>query len=182
MKNIKFLKPMLDFFFAAKAAFSEWVLEDGTLISIDDTTMIVSRMNDSGSWELLPEGSYTLIDGSVIKVDAESKVVMPDQTPAMQEEVVNEEVEAGKRAVNEEQFNSHVEKQMELFSNANLKLQNENIALQEKLKEQTEKFEKLNKELEDLKKTSVEKFRTVEKVITDKAPKNWAEILKSKRN
>lgn len=170
-----------------KIKLSQWVLEDGSVINVDDETKVVSKVNEEdGTLSPLPEGTYKLIDGSEIVVDAESKLVpQVDETPV--DEVVVEE-DMGKRAVNEatEQTEEVVEedkkdeekyaKQFDIFAKTNIELQNQ-------LKEQIEKFEKLNKEFEDFKKTSVEKLnkRVVKTFSEEKKNKTWAEMLNEKR-
>ncbi|CAB4154586.1 hypothetical protein UFOVP648_17 [uncultured Caudovirales phage] len=145
MKN-SFLKSLVEFVFQAKVALSEVTLEDGTMVEIDEETMVASKMLEDGSMEVLAEGTYKLMDGSELVVGpngvVEPQVSAPVEVPA--EEIVAEEVVT-------EQFT----------------LENK-IALESQVSELTSKFEELNAKYEELLKTSVEKFKSVERVISEK--------------
>jgi hypothetical protein len=141
MKN-NFIKSLVEFVFQSKTYLSELTLEDGTMVEIDDTTMVASKMLEDGTMEVLAEGTYKLMDGTELVVGPNG-VVQP-QVAAPAEEIAAEEAPS-------EQFSLE-----------------EKIALETKVTELTSKFEELNAKYEDLLKTSVEKFKSVEKVIVDK--------------
>jgi hypothetical protein len=144
-----FLQSLVSFMFDAKIALSELTLEDGTLIEVDDETMMAYRMMEDGTKELLAEGEYTLMDGSKLVIDSEGKVVPQVTQPTPSETNVDE---------------SGVEASAEQFA----ALQNEKIQLAAQVAKLTEDLEKLNKEYQTLLKTSVEKFKSIEKPINEK--------------
>ena len=145
MKN-NFIKSLVEFVFQSKTYLSELTLEDGTMVEIDDQTMVASKMLEDGTMEVLAEGTYKLMDGSDLVVGpngvVQPQVVAPAEAPA--EEIAAEEVPS-------EQFSLE-----------------QKVALESKVIELTSKFEELNAKYEVLLKTSVEKFKSVEKVIVDK--------------
>jgi hypothetical protein len=141
-----FLKSLVNFMFDAKVALSELTLEDGTLIEVEDDTMMAYRVMEDGSQELLTEGEYTLMDGSKLVIDAEGKIIPQVSEEAPSEEIIDE---------------SGVEASTEQFA----ALQNEKVELAAQVAKLTEDLEKLNKEYQTLLKTSVEKFKSVEKTI-----------------
>jgi hypothetical protein len=145
MKN-NFIKSLVEFVFQSKTYLSELTLEDGTMVEIDDTTMVASKMLEDGTMEVLAEGTYKLMDGSDLVVGPEGVVQPQVETPA---EAPAEEIAA--EVVPSEQFSLE-----------------QKIALESKVTELTSKFEELNAKYEVLLKTSVEKFKSVEKVIVDK--------------
>jgi hypothetical protein len=103
-------------------------------------------MLEDGSMEVLAEGTYKLMDGSELVVGPNG-VVEPQVSESVEvpaEEIVAEEVVT-------EQFT----------------LENK-IALESQVSELTSKFEELNAKYEELLKTSVEKFKSVERVISEK--------------
>lgn len=152
MKN-NFIKSLVEFVFQSKTYLSELTLEDGTMVEIDDQTMVASKMLEDGSMEVLAEGTYKLMDGSELVVGPEGvvqpQVEAPAEAPA--EEIAAEEVPIAAEEVPSEQFSLE-----------------EKFALESKVNELTSKFEELNAKYEVLLKTSVEKFKSVEKVIVDK--------------
>jgi len=145
MKN-NFIKSLVEFVFQSKTYLSELTLEDGTMVEIDDTTMVASKMLEDGTMEVLAEGTYKLMDGSDLVVGPEGKVEPQVEVPA---EAPAEEIAA--EEVSSEQFSLE-----------------QKVALESKVIELTSKFEELNAKYEVLLKTSVEKFKSVEKVIEDK--------------
>jgi hypothetical protein len=156
-----FLKSLVNFMFDAKVALSELTLEDGTLIQVDDETMMAYRVLEDGSEELLAEGEYTLMDGSKLVIDAEGKIVPQVTEEAPSEEIIDESgVEA--EEVSAEQFSA---------------LQNEKVELAAQVVKLTEELEKLNKEYQTLLKTSVEKFKSIEKNVIEK-PLSKLEAIK----
>ena len=156
-----FLKSLVNFMFDAKVALSELTLEDGTLIHVDDETMMAYKVLEDGTEELLTEGEYTLMDGSKLVIDAEGKIVPQITEPAPSETVVDE---SGVQAeeVSAEQFSA---------------LQNEKVELAAQVVKLTEELEKLNKEYQTLLKTSVEKFKSIEKNVIEK-PLSRLEAIK----
>lgn len=157
-----FLKSLVNFMFDAKVALSELTLEDGTLIHVDDETMMAYRVLEDGSEELLTEGEYTLMDGSKLVIDAEGKIIPQVSEEAPSEEIVDESgVEA--EEVTAEQFSA---------------LQNEKIELAAQLAKLTEQLEEANQKYNDLLKTSVEKFKSIEKTIVEK-PLTKLEAIKA---
>lgn len=145
MKN-NFIKNLVNFIFESKTYLSELTLEDGSLIEIDDQTMVASKVLESGEMEVLAEGTYKLMDGSELVVGPEGVVQPQVEAPA---EAPAEEIAA--EQVVTDQFSLE-----------------QKIALESKVTELTSKFEELNAKYEVLLKTSVEKFKSVEKVIVDK--------------
>ena len=156
-----FLKSLVNFMFDAKVALSELTLEDGTLIHVDDETMMAYRVMEDGTEELLAEGTYKLMDGSDLVIDAEGKIVPQITEPAPSETVVDE---SGVQAeeVSAEQFSA---------------LQNEKVELAAQVVKLTEELEKLNNEYQTLLKTSVEKFKSIEKNVIEK-PLSKLEAIK----
>jgi hypothetical protein len=147
-----FLKSLVNFMFDAKVALSELTLEDGTLIQVDDETMMAYRVLEDGSEELLAEGEYTLMDGSKLVIDAEGRIIpqVSEETPS--ETVVDESgVEA--EEVTAEQF---------------AVLNNEKVELAAQVVKLTEQLKEANTKYEDLLKTSVEKFKLIDKTIVEK--------------
>jgi hypothetical protein len=145
MKN-NFIKNLVNFVFQSKTYLAELTLDDGTMIEINEETMVASKVLEDGSLEVLSEGTYKLMDGSDLVVGPEGVVQPQVETPAEApaEEIAAEEVPS-------EQFSLE-----------------EKVALESKVIELTSKFEELNAKYEVLLKTSVEKFKSVEKVIVDK--------------
>ena len=156
-----FLKSLVNFMFDAKVALSELTLEDGTLIHVDDETMMAYRVMEDGTEELLAEGTYKLMDGSDLVIDAEGKIVPQITEPAPSETIVDE---SGVQAeeVSAEQFSA---------------LQNEKVELAAQVVKLTEELEKLNNEYQTLLKTSVEKFKSIEKNVIEK-PLSRLEAIK----
>jgi hypothetical protein len=142
MKN-NFIKSLVEFVFQSKTYLSELTLEDGTMVEIDDTTMVASKMLEDGTMEVLAEGTYKLMDGTDLVVGpngvVEPQVAAPAEAPIAAEEVPSEQFSLEQK-----------------------------VALESKVTELTSKFEELNAKYEVLLKTSVEKFKSVEKVIVDK--------------
>lgn len=157
-----FLKSLVNFMFDAKVALSELTLEDGTLIHVDDETMMAYKVMEDGTEELLAEGTYKLMDGSDLVIDAEGKIVPQVTQDTPSDQTVSE---GGVQAeeVNAEQFAA---------------LQNEKIELAAQVAKLTEDLEKLNNEYQTLLKTSVEKFKSVEKTIVEK-PLTKLEAIKA---
>lgn len=157
-----FLKSLVNFMFDAKVALSELTLEDGTLIQVDDETMMAYRVLEDGSEELLAEGEYTLMDGSKLVIDAEGKIVPQVSEEAPSETVVDESgVEA--EEVTAEQF---------------AVLNNEKVELAAQVAKLTEQLKEANTKYEDLLKTSVEKFKLIDKTIVEK-PLTKLEVVKA---
>jgi hypothetical protein len=175
MKNKNFLHSLVKFMFNAKVALSEVTLEDGSIIEIDDTTMIASKLLPDNTLEVLAEGTYRLMDGTDLVVGPDGVVqpqVDPNAQPVAQEEIVAEEVK--------QESISEFTSQIETFANKNMILENEKIALQEQLNLQTEKFNALALELENLKKTSIEKLQDkfqTENLKENKKGRTWADVL-----
>jgi len=152
-KNKNFLKSLVDFVFNAKLELSEVTLEDGSIIEIDDTTMVASKLLPDNTLEVLAEGSYKLMDGTDLVVGADGIV-----QPNIEETVPNDMISASTES-EVSQFAS----QIEVFSNKNIALEAKNQELVLKLEEQTNKLNELTTELEKIKSTSVEKFMVAEK-------------------
>ena len=153
-----FLQSLVSFMFDAKIALSELTLEDGTLIEVDDDTMMAYRIMEDGTKELLAEGEYTLMDGSKLVIDSEGKVVpqVTQETPS--ETIVDE---------------SGVEASAEKFA----ALQNVKIELAAQVAKLTEEIKEVNKKYNELLKTSIEKFKSIEKPINEK-PLSKLEAIK----
>ena len=159
MKN-NFIKNLVNFVFQSKTYLAELTLDDGTMIEIDDQTMVASKMLENGEMEVLKEGTYKLMDGTELVVGPEGKVEPQVEKPAeAPAEVAAEEIAA--EEVSSEQFSLE-----------------EKVALESKVTELTSKFEELNAKYEVLLKTSVEKFKSVEKVIEDKPLTNLQAVQK----
>lgn len=157
-----FWNKLVDFVFEAKIALSELTLEDGTMVHIDDETMMAYMVLEDGTEELLTEGEYTLMDGSKLVIDAEGKVIpqVVEDTPS--EEIVDESVVENSE-VSAEQFSA---------------LQNEKVELAAQVAKLTEDLKEANKKYEDLLKTSVEKFKSIEKQVEEK-PLTKIEAIKA---
>lgn len=158
-----FLNSLVSFMFDAKIALAELTLEDGTLIRVDEETMMAYKVMEDGSEEKMEAGEYTLMDGSKLVIDAEGMVVpqvSEEETPS--EEIIDESgVEA--EEVTAEQFSA---------------LQNEKVELAAQVAKLTEQLNEANQKYNDLLKTSVEKFKSIEKTIVEK-PLTKLEAIKA---
>jgi hypothetical protein len=159
-----FLNSLVNFMFDAKVALAELTLEDGTLIRVEDETMMAYRVMEDGSEELLAEGEYTLMDGSKLVIDSEGKVVpqISQETPS--ETVVDEEM----KEHDDEEMKEHDDKDMKKMEEQFSALKNEKIELAAQLAKLTEELKETNQKYNELLKTSVEKFKSIEKSIVEK--------------
>ena len=78
--------------------YAEAILDDARVIATDSEEFEIGSavyvINDAGEVEDLAEGIYTLEDGSKIRIDAESKVAGFGEEEIVEEEVVEEDLEA----------------------------------------------------------------------------------------
>lgn len=144
-----------------KAELASVTTKDGVMLDINEDTLIVSKVLEDGSLEPVGEGEWTLSDESVIKTDAESKLVKEDEV-----------IDLGKRAVNSETEQStevaEAVAELEQFKSEKTKLEKQLKYQTEKFTQLQEKFNLIEKELTDLKKTSVEKFSAITKPVNTK--------------
>lgn len=69
-------------------------LMDGTLISYESLEVgsVVNKINEDATIEPLGEGEYEMEDGSILVLDADSKVIEIKPAPVVEDEVTTEEM------------------------------------------------------------------------------------------
>jgi len=123
--------------------FMDAKLEDGTLIRIDDETLMVSKIEEDGSLVVLADGSYKLEDGTELVVKDGKKFI-----EEVKEEVKVEEVKVVAAAVeNEVVYFEIVELKSEI-----VKLNEMKINFEKEVENFKSEIEKYKNEIEELKK------------------------------
>lgn len=158
----KLTEKFMTFFMDVKVDLTVQKVVEGPSIEIDETTGEVFEISDTGERiQPLADGDYTLESGATIKV-ADGKIVEANVEDVPSSENMEEnEVEAGKRAVNSEQ-ESQLSSQIVTLKSDNEKLTADLKLKTDEIVKLTADFKALNEKLETLTKQSVEKLAKAE--------------------